>query len=163
LKVGEIINNIITRIILSILLAIELILILVVTHVVYNGVINVDIYVVIIIPVIFFNIYLWEKAKQRGWLVRLIALQVILLFIFPTIFWLFKPHYTFLQAKNEVTQKTEFLNGYKVQDKRYVNIKMYNSPNFFVKFAYFIEVLNENGVKDHIIFDSISGKYKFFD
>lgn len=143
-------------------MAIELIAILLVEHIAYNGVISVEIYIVIITSLIFLNIYFWEKVKQRGWLVWLIVLQVIFLFTFPIIFWMFKPQYTFLQAKNEVAQNTEFLNGFKVQDKRNVNIKMYNSPNFFVKYAYFIEISDDNGVGNNIIFDPISGEYKFF-
>lgn len=158
-----IINNILTRIILSILLAIELTVILLITFKVYNGVINVGIYIMIIIPVIFFNVYFWNKAKLRGWLVRLIALQIILIIVLPIIYLLFRPRYTFYQAKTEVAQKTEFLNDYKVLDKRYVNIRMYNSSNFLVRYAYFIEVLNEKGVRDYIIFDPISGEYEFFD
>jgi predicted tellurium resistance membrane protein TerC len=143
-------------------LAIELIAILLVTHIVYNGVISVDIYIVITILLIFFNIYFGEKVKQRGLLVTLIVLQVTFLFTIPIIFWMFKPQYTFLQAKNEVTQNAEFLDGFKVQDKRNVNIKMYNSPNFFVRYAYFIEISDDKGVGDYIVFDSISGEYKFF-
>jgi hypothetical protein len=75
---------------------------------------------------------------------------------------MFKPQYTFLQAKNEVTQNTEFLDDFKVQDKRNVNIKMYNSPNFFVKYAYFIEISDDKGVIDYIVYDPIRGEYKFF-
>jgi hypothetical protein len=61
-----------------------------------------------------------------------------------------------------VTQNIEFLNGFKVQDKRNVNIKMYNSPNFFVRDAYLIETSDDNGWGTYIIFDPISGEYKFF-
>jgi hypothetical protein len=79
------------------------------------------------------------------------------------LFWLYKPHYTFLQAKSEVIRHAEFLNGFKVQDKRYVNLRMLNSPNLFIRSAYLLKVSNENGTEKYIIFDPISGKYKFFD
>ncbi|MDF2802034.1 MAG: hypothetical protein K0S61_1937 [Anaerocolumna sp.] len=143
-------------------MSIELIVILLVSHIAYNGVISVDIYIVITILLIFFNIYFGEKVKQRRLLVTLKVLQVIFLFTIPIIFWMFKPQYTFLQAKNEVTQNTEFLDDFKVQDKRNVNIKMYNSPNFFVKYAYFIEISDDKGVIDYIVYDPIRGEYKFF-
>lgn len=148
---------------MSTLLAIELAVILVVTHKVYNGVIYVNIYIVIIISLIFLNLYIWKHANQKGWLSGLIALQIIMLIALPIIFWLFKPQYTFTQAKNEVTQNKEFLKDFKVQDKRYANIRMYNSPNLFVKYAYFIDIKNDQGVEKYIIFNPFSGEYEFFD
>jgi hypothetical protein len=143
-------------------MAIELVAIILVAHILFNGVVNVNMYIVIIIPVIFLNIYFWEKVKQRGLLMLLITLQLIFLITLPIIFWLFKPEYTFLQAKNEVTQNTEFLNGFKVQDTRNVNMKMFKSSNPFVSYAYFIEISNDEGIGKYIVFNPISGEYKFF-
>jgi hypothetical protein len=143
-------------------MAIELVAIILVAHILFNGVINVNMYIVIIIPVIFLNIYFWEKVKQRGLLMLPIALQLIFLVTLPIIFWLFKPEYTFLQAKNAVTQNTEFLNGFKVQDTRNVNMKMFKSSNPFVSYAYFIEISNDEGIGKYIVFNPISGEYKFF-
>ena len=156
-------DNIPTRVILSIFLGLELVAFLTITHLVYNGVINTTIYVVIIVTVIDFNIYLWTKIKQRGWVNRFVIIQILLLIAFPMLFWLYKPHYTFLQAKSEVIRHAEFLNGFKVQDKRYVNLRMLNSPNLFIRSAYLLKVSNENGTEKYIIFDPISGKYKFFE
>lgn len=159
----SIINNNLTRVTLSILLALDSFVIFFVNNVLYNGVIKIGLYIVIISIAISCNVYLWEAVKQKGWLIQLIVLQLILLVAFPMTIWVFKPQYTFIQAKNEVVQRTDFLNGFKVQDKRHVNMKMHNSPNPLISHAYLLKVSKENGVESYIIFDPITGNYKFFE
>lgn len=156
-------NNILIRVILSVLLGLEIVTAFLISYILYNGVIKSNLYIVITVTLIFFNEYMWMEVKKRGWISCVIALQVFLLVTFPIIFWLNKPQYTFLQAKTEVAQRTDFLNGFMIQDKRHVNIEMYNSTNFFVRYAYLLKVSNENGAENYIIFDPIRGEYKFFE
>jgi hypothetical protein len=106
---------------------------------------------------------MWMKVNTKDGFNRSIVLQIVLVSMLPVVFGLFRPEYTFFRAKTLIAQQTEYLNGFIVGDKRYNNITMSNSPNFFVRKAYLLSVTKDNGVISYIVFDPISGNYRYLE
>ena len=141
----------------------EVVAISLIAHFVYNGVIDLSFYFAIVTPVIATSIYMWKKVNTKDGVSRSIVVQIVLVFMLPVVFGLFRPEYTFFQAKTLVAQQIEYLNGFMVGDKHYNNITMSNSPNFFVRKAYLISISKDNGIESYIVFDPISGNYRFLE
>ncbi len=122
---------------------------------IFNSVINMFIFNIALFILIIFCIFYQKRTKsiRNNYGILYFTLMCIILFSFS----LSMPKYTFRQAQNLIL-KNEGLSETNLDDKRRMNIKMINSPNFFIGKAYLIYVRDKE-VEKVYIFNPIRGEY----
>lgn len=148
---------------LCLIYLIELGLIYILSKVLYGEVFDVSVFSVIALITAVFNFFLWDRFRKNEWMMWFPVLQLILLLIIPTVFWISKPEYTFKQVKPIIEEKQGFLGEYKILDMEPENTVMLDSPNILIRKAYLLKAKNENGIDAYIYFDPIRGTFKFIE
>ena len=129
----------------------------------YDGIFDIGVFGVIALITAIINFFLWKSFRKNEWMVWFPILQLLLVLILPTVFWISKPEYTFSKAKTIIEMKKDFLKGYELVDEKIENEVMLDSPNILIRRAYLMKAKNGNGLETFIYFDPVRKTYKFIE
>ncbi|MFL0247718.1 hypothetical protein [Candidatus Clostridium stratigraminis] len=141
-------------IVLLLINVISLVVLNIINFFVFNSIITMYLFNGIFVMLIFLNLYLSNKGSIKT---RHIIFNIIFLLIVFFTFYFNLPQFSFIQAQN-IILKNEQAKELKLQDKLLVNIKMINSPKYFIGKAYLIYTNDREGEKVYI-FNPINGEY----